>query len=480
VAGAGPRRPPGRRARHLAEGTAEQHLTPAVVQGRALGTVGRLIDAAVELLDAGEEQDVTIAAITRRAEVTTGSLYHHFGDRNGLVATAHARRFDRLLERQLQLLAPLFEGETAVECLAVADELLAAVAAGAQHDDRRIRVSALAATRHRPVLNAGVRASLRGSIDTLADRIVAAQARGVVVPTLPPRALAVFTQTIGLGMLADAITGDAQPVEHWEAVFRTVTHGLFVHDCAAACRPTGIQGAAATARAVGDREGPKVLRRPARDWRWSATEEDEQAVLRAVAERLRAGGPDAVVAQEVREEVGVSSTWFHRRFGDRQQLIDLTRIEAMRTAASREIAAVEAAVDLAVDVASRASTLEAGRTVFLRAMVDASGDAMHPKVLDRNRDRLDLIASVLGRKEVSLLLGELVVGTTGSLAHTFARAQDLTLVRDDLPPLVLARFLWGYPMGIVVGEMAGITVEEWTGLAHGVLGALIGAGPTPS
>lgn len=472
MSGAGSRHPGSDPSRDLTEATAEQHLAPAVVQRRALSTVERLIEAAVELLDAGDEHGITVASVTRRAGVTTGSLYHHFGDRNGLIATAHARRFDRLLDRQLRMISPLYEGETVKECLAVADTLAAAIAAGAQHGDRRIRIGALSASRHRPVLRAGVASSLQRSVDGVAARIAGAQQRGIVRPTFPPRALAVFTQTIGLGMLADTVSGDEQPAEHWQAVFRIAAHSVYVHDCVADCGLLGT-GEAAPVAAAKSAMGPKVLRRPARDWRWSVTEDDEQAVLRAVAARLRVGGSDAVVAQEIREEVGVSSTWFHRRFGDRQQLIDLTRIEALRTAASLEMAAVEAAVDIAVDAASRASSLDVGRGVFLRAMTDASGDAMHPKVLERNRDRLDLIASVLRRPDAPLMLRELVVGTTAALAQTLVRAQDLTLIRGDLPPLVLARFLWGYPMGIVVGEMAGITVEEWSGLAHGVIGGLL-------
>jgi len=478
VGAGGYRRPRSSSARDPDATTAEQHLAPAVVQGRALGTVERLIEAAVELLDAGEEHDVTVASVTTRAGVTTGSLYHHFKDRNGLIATAHARRFDRLLDRQLRLIAPLYEGGTVEECLAAAETLVAAIASGAMAEDRGIRVSALAATRHRSVLRTGVTASLRRSIDGVASSISSAQQRGIVRPAYPPRALAVLTQTIGLGMLADMISGEELPPQDWQAVLRTVAHGVYVHDCPTLCGPLGSSGAAATLvaaqAAAQPTAGPKVLRRPARDWRWRATEDDELAVIRAVAARLREGGPDAVVAQEVREEVGVSSTWFHRRFGDRQQLIDLTRIEALRTSAAREIAAVEAAVDIALDAASRASALDAGRTVFLQAMTDGSAEAMHPKVLDRYRDRLDLIASVLGRAEVPVLLGEVVVGTTSSLAVAFARAQELTLIRDDLPPLVLARFLWGYPMGIIVGEMAGITVDEWSGLARGVLGTLLG------
>ena len=478
MSGAGSQRPGSDPSRDLREVTAEQHLAPAVVQRRALDTVERLIEAAVELLDEGGEDAVTVAAIIQRAGVTTGSLYHHFGDRNGLVATAHARRFDRLLDRQLRIIAPLYEGDTVEECLAVADLLTTAIADGAQNEDRRVRISALSAARHRPVLRDGVTSSLRRSIDGVEARIAAAQQRGIVRPTLPPRALAVFTQTIGLGMLADVISGDEQPPAHWRAVFRTVAHAVFVHDCASHCGPTGTSGAERSVGTAASGAGPKVLRRPARDWRWSVTEEDEQAVLRAVTARLRAGGPDAVVAQEIRQEVGVSSTWFHRRFGDRQQLIDLTRIEALRVSAALEMVAFEAAVDLAADAAAASSSLEAGRAVFLRALTDASGDAMHPKVLERNRDRLDLIASVLGRAETPLILREVVTGTTAALARTLARAQDLTLIRDDLPPLVLARFLWGYPMGVVVGESAGVTVEEWSGLAREVLGGLLGVETT--
>ncbi len=74
---------------------AERRVTRRGVMSR-----DRIIDAALSLLAEGGYSAVSISAVCKRAEVSAASLYHHFGDKAGLLAAmieesmAHsARRF---------------------------------------------------------------------------------------------------------------------------------------------------------------------------------------------------------------------------------------------------------------------------------------------------------------------------------------------------------------------------------------------------
>jgi AcrR family transcriptional regulator len=51
------------------------------------------IDCVIELLDEQGEQGLRIAEVTERSGISVGSIYHHFGDRDGLIKAARAKQF---------------------------------------------------------------------------------------------------------------------------------------------------------------------------------------------------------------------------------------------------------------------------------------------------------------------------------------------------------------------------------------------------
>jgi AcrR family transcriptional regulator len=56
-------------------------------------TAQALVDLAIISLENGGENAVRVDAIVKQAGVSITSLYHHFGDRNGLIEAAQAQRF---------------------------------------------------------------------------------------------------------------------------------------------------------------------------------------------------------------------------------------------------------------------------------------------------------------------------------------------------------------------------------------------------
>lgn len=107
------------------------------VQTRSESSADRMLEATLDLLTAGGLQAVTVAAVARSAGTSNGSLYHRFGDRNGLLLAAQDRALSAI------------EAETAA-AFAAAD--------GEPDDDRALRLLARAAlslfARHRGAMRA--------------------------------------------------------------------------------------------------------------------------------------------------------------------------------------------------------------------------------------------------------------------------------------------------------------------------------------
>ncbi|RST04022.1 TetR/AcrR family transcriptional regulator [Streptomyces sp. WAC05374] len=73
-------------------------------QQRGEATAGLLLDAALRLYAAEGERGITVGAVTRASGVSLGSLYHHFGSIDGLVAALTQRWLGKLLSELLTAL----------------------------------------------------------------------------------------------------------------------------------------------------------------------------------------------------------------------------------------------------------------------------------------------------------------------------------------------------------------------------------------
>ncbi|MFD5870100.1 TetR/AcrR family transcriptional regulator [Streptomyces sp. NPDC060322] len=88
-------------------------------QHRGEVTSDALLDAALRVFVASGEQGLTVNAVTRASGISLGSLYHHFGSLDGLVATLSHRWLSRLLGG---LAEALKDTDTAREGIAAAVE----------------------------------------------------------------------------------------------------------------------------------------------------------------------------------------------------------------------------------------------------------------------------------------------------------------------------------------------------------------------
>ncbi|MEE1751404.1 TetR/AcrR family transcriptional regulator [Streptomyces sp. SP18CS02] len=86
-------------------------------QQRGEVTADLLLDAALSLYAAEGERGVTVGAVTRASGVSMGSLYHHFGSVDGLVAALAHRWLSRLLGELVMSLQSARTARTGIRAL---------------------------------------------------------------------------------------------------------------------------------------------------------------------------------------------------------------------------------------------------------------------------------------------------------------------------------------------------------------------------
>ncbi|WP_314245319.1 TetR/AcrR family transcriptional regulator [Streptomyces kutzneri] len=67
-------------------------------QQRGEATVEQVLDAALRLYSSSGEAGLTLGAITGASSVSSGSIYHHFGSLDGVVAALALRSLEQLLK----------------------------------------------------------------------------------------------------------------------------------------------------------------------------------------------------------------------------------------------------------------------------------------------------------------------------------------------------------------------------------------------
>jgi AcrR family transcriptional regulator len=177
-------------------------------------TALRLIDAAVRSMDADGEAGLRVDAVVADAGVTIPVLYHHFGNREGLVQAAHVARLRRSMEQSIgSLEARIRAVEDREEFLAMIDTVLELVFQ--PNHDRFIRVNVLGATYGRPDLQAEVAELQRDTWSRIAAVLEEPQRRGWIRADLDLQVFAGWFFGLVMSRILMDIQGDAIDTSPW-------------------------------------------------------------------------------------------------------------------------------------------------------------------------------------------------------------------------------------------------------------------------
>jgi AcrR family transcriptional regulator len=163
-------------------------------------TATSLLERAVEVIDASGEQALRVEDISAHCTVSITSLYHHFGNREGLIEAAQAERFARTTRRNIERFVADVDSAISVdEFRPLVARWVADLIGGAAAPVREVRAQVLASALTRPRLRERVIKLNRGQFDRIAAALARAQERGLLRATLDTRATAVAFTCLSFG-----------------------------------------------------------------------------------------------------------------------------------------------------------------------------------------------------------------------------------------------------------------------------------------
>lgn len=440
-------------------------------QERARRTIAAVLDVTRELLDEQGEQGVRMEEVQRRSKVSSGSIYHHFGDRDGLIAAAQVDRFDRVVRHDAAVLIDTLygaatKGDPAVYLEAVRRQS-ATVVLPERTRIRWARVTALSSGWQRPDLFEALGASFSVLIDALTEGAQRLQSLGVMRDDLDARAVAIFSQIHSLGLLINDLDPRAVSNEAWVGLMQHMLvslsptlHALPSEELERLAKVSEER----RRQAEEEVEGFRFPRRRAPGEGRTRDDELFDEIVAAAASAMERGGVAEVRVEDIRAAVGVSSGWFHRRFGDRDGLLDLTRIVLFTRFFEGDLAVLESLVEQASDPLQFNEALR-------RALVFAGANE---ELAGSRWQRVEVLAASVGSTALRHELGRTIGEVADRVEQVVRLAQGKGLLLGELPARGVAHFLASYTFGFLFVELDGERVDHasWAHLLASVIGSL--------
>ena len=207
----------------------ERGVIPEPAQERAIPTVKAVLDATIQMLEDGGEAAVRLDEVLRVSGISRGSLYHHFGSREGLIEAARLAQFTRSVTEDITVLRRAILESPSKDDLRKRLRLITeAVGSIDRKYQRLFRISILASAYGRPTLERALGEEQKLVTDQISGLVVESQERGWVRRDVDARAVASFIQAYSLGRVLVDIDTDRTSDENWfEVVSIAIEHLLF-------------------------------------------------------------------------------------------------------------------------------------------------------------------------------------------------------------------------------------------------------------
>jgi AcrR family transcriptional regulator len=196
-----------------------------------LSTRDRLIAAAITIIESEGEVALRVDRVAEAAGFTKPVLYHHFTDREGIIAAAQAERFRRSLETGIDEATALVEAASSPEeFIAAMRNLLKFYSAPDGEARRRFRAEVLGSAISRPELMVSVIAANRAHIDKFEMPMRIAEARGWLKPGVPIRDFAHWWVGLVFTRFLFEIDPEGFNPASWDAITDDVMQSLVFRD----------------------------------------------------------------------------------------------------------------------------------------------------------------------------------------------------------------------------------------------------------
>jgi AcrR family transcriptional regulator len=154
-------------------------------------TAQAMVDLAIKALEEGGEAAVRVDAIVKEVGVSITSLYHHFGDRDGLVAVAQEQRYIGVIASNTALVSETLKKiSTKSQMEQVFIEFVTFLQGPINQPQRRNRSAVLGSALSRPDLLNQISRIQREQVDFLAVDFARLQEIGVIRSEISAQSIA--------------------------------------------------------------------------------------------------------------------------------------------------------------------------------------------------------------------------------------------------------------------------------------------------
>jgi len=193
-----------------------------------LETIERVLKVATAELERHGSTDFNLDRVIEKSEVSRSSIYHHFGNRAGLIAALETKNAisSQLVEMQLMRDFILQAKDTQEVLGAIEFALLADGVPSSQLRRLRRADRIVASAKSKVMQKSLVEAQIEGTRH-LTETLEAARNRGLINPALPLDGISYWIQSLLLGRLVvDMGANQVQEMEWVQTVMATLSHVL--------------------------------------------------------------------------------------------------------------------------------------------------------------------------------------------------------------------------------------------------------------
>jgi AcrR family transcriptional regulator len=153
-------------------------------------TRARILNAAIEMMEAGGESSVRLSAIAEAMGIKEPSIYHHFTNRTELINAAYVEWYWQCLKTKIPIEAMMVLVESKDDYVRAVRKSMEWSYQPERHHARAIRLSVLGAAQRNHELAVAINDINKKFLATIADAALVAQQKGWLRTDLDPMAIA--------------------------------------------------------------------------------------------------------------------------------------------------------------------------------------------------------------------------------------------------------------------------------------------------
>ena len=186
---------------------------------RGRETIEKLLEVTISELDRVGLAEIDLDSLLRKSKISKGSLYHHFGSKNGLLAAAEAQQFMKYLKREGERFRKLIDDcATKQKFVDLVAGVMKITRLESNLDFRKKRVRAIAMSFNEENLAQVLKNAQIEVTEYLAGSFQIAKDRGWVKPDTDLMGLSYWIQGVFIGHIMLDISGQFEHEEAWNKV----------------------------------------------------------------------------------------------------------------------------------------------------------------------------------------------------------------------------------------------------------------------